>query len=221
MRKLNRHPSPAMIVALVALFVALGGTGYAVTALPKNSVGEKQIRKGAVTSKKIRTNAVRSGDIANNSIVGRDVRAGALGPREVAESKLGVVPRATVADTFAGLTPAQFFQRLGLQCPAGTVATYSACFEDAPRPAASWGLAVLTCKQAGMRLPTFADLIAYYGLSKPVPGGGELTASTGPEGGVNVATVVLSNTGTSVEFIDSAGNAQRAFRCMTWPTRTP
>lgn len=221
MRKLNRRPSPAMIVALIALFVALGGTGYAVTALPTNSVGEKQIRKGAVTHTKIRAKAVRSGDIANNAIVGRTVRPGAIGSREIAESKLGTVPRATVADTFAGLTPTQFFQRLGLQCPAGTVATYAACFEDAPRAPASWGLALATCKLAGMRLPTFADLVAYYGLSKPVPSGGELTASTGPEAGVNVATVTLSNTGTTVEYIDSAGNAQRAFRCMTWPTRTP
>lgn len=221
MRKLIRRPSPAMLIALLALFVTLGGTGYAVTALPKNSVGEKQIRKAAVTSQKIRANAVRSGDIANNTIIGRDVRAGALGPREIAESKLRTVPRATVADTFAGLTPAQFFQRLGLQCPAGTVAAYAGCFEDATRPPMSWGFAVATCNLAGRRLPTFADLVAYYGLSKPVPSGGELTASTGPEDGVNVATVVLSNTGTTVEYVDSAGNAQRAFRCMAWPTRTP
>jgi hypothetical protein len=221
MRKLIRRPSPAMFVALIALFVALGGTGYAVTALPKNSVGEKQIRKGAVTSPKVRDNAIRSRDIADGTIVGRDLRSATLGPREIAESKLGTVPRSAAADTFAGLTPAQFFQRLGLQCPAGTVAAYAGCFEDAPRPAASWGLAVATCKLAGMRLPTFADLVAYYGLSKPVPSGGELTGSTGPEGGQNVATVALTNTGSSVEFIDAAGNAQRAFRCMTWPTRTP
>jgi hypothetical protein len=221
MRKLNRRPSPAMIVALVALFVALGGTGYAVTALPKNSVGEKQIRKAAVTSQKIRANAVRSGDIANNTIIGRDVRAGALGPREIAESKLGTVPRASIADTFGGLTPQQLLARLDLQCPAGTVAVYAACFEDSPRPAASWLLAVLTCKNAGRQLPTFADLMAYYGLSKPVPSGGELTSSTGPEGGQNVATVALSNTGTTVEYIDSAGNAERQYRCFTWPTRAP
>ncbi|MBU6364472.1 MAG: hypothetical protein KGQ95_09675 [Acidobacteria bacterium] len=32
-------PSPALAVSLVALAVALGGTGYAVTQLPSNSVG--------------------------------------------------------------------------------------------------------------------------------------------------------------------------------------
>lgn len=221
MRKLNRRPSPAMIVALLALFVGLGGTGYAVTALPKNSVGAKQIRKAAVTSPKIHDGAVRSRDIANGAIVGLDLRAGTIGPREIAESKLGTVPRAAVADMFAGLTPTQFFQRLGLQCPAGTVPSYAVCFEDSPRPAASWGLAVHTCAEAGRQLPTFADLVAYYGLSKPVPSGGELTGDTGPDAGVNVATVILNTTGTSYEFIDSGGNAQRAFRCKTWPTRQP
>ncbi|HEY2355674.1 MAG TPA: hypothetical protein VGH79_12330 [Gaiellaceae bacterium] len=51
-----RHftPSPAMVIALVALFVALGGTSYAaITALPKNSVGAKQLKDGAVTAAKI------------------------------------------------------------------------------------------------------------------------------------------------------------------------
>ncbi len=36
---LRRLPSPAMVVACVALTVALGGTGYAAIKLPRNSVG--------------------------------------------------------------------------------------------------------------------------------------------------------------------------------------
>ena len=54
--------SPAMGVALVALFVALGGTGYAVVTLPKNSVGTKQLVNGAVTTKKIKARAVHGGE---------------------------------------------------------------------------------------------------------------------------------------------------------------
>lgn len=34
-----KPPSPALAISLIALAVALGGTGYAVTQLPKNSVG--------------------------------------------------------------------------------------------------------------------------------------------------------------------------------------
>ena len=44
------RPSPAMIVACLALFVALGGTSVAViSALPANSVGTAQLKNGAVT----------------------------------------------------------------------------------------------------------------------------------------------------------------------------
>lgn len=40
-------------LAIVALFVALGGTSYAATQLPANSVGTRQIRAGAVTPSKL------------------------------------------------------------------------------------------------------------------------------------------------------------------------
>ncbi|SRR6266536_438300 len=40
-------------VALLALFLALGGTTYAAASLPKNSVGTRQIKNGAVTKPKI------------------------------------------------------------------------------------------------------------------------------------------------------------------------
>lgn len=45
-------------IAIIALFVALGGTSYAATQLPSNSVGTRQIRAGAVTSTKIANGAI-------------------------------------------------------------------------------------------------------------------------------------------------------------------
>jgi len=60
-----KAPSPALVVALIALFVALSGTSYAaITAsLPKNSVGTKQLKNNAVTSKKIKNRAVTAAKI--------------------------------------------------------------------------------------------------------------------------------------------------------------
>jgi hypothetical protein len=44
-----RHlPSPALIVACIALAVALGGASYAAVALPKNSVGSAQVMNGSL-----------------------------------------------------------------------------------------------------------------------------------------------------------------------------
>jgi hypothetical protein len=61
----SRKPSPAMLVALLALFVALGGSSYAALQLPRGSVGTKQLKNNAVISKKVR----------NNSLLLRDFRA--------------------------------------------------------------------------------------------------------------------------------------------------
>jgi hypothetical protein len=42
-----------MVVALIALFVALGTTGWAAVTLPRNSVGAVQLKSGAVTPPKV------------------------------------------------------------------------------------------------------------------------------------------------------------------------
>ena len=49
-------------IALLALFIALGGTSYAAVALPANSVGGKQIKKNAVTSAKVKNGSLRPAD---------------------------------------------------------------------------------------------------------------------------------------------------------------
>jgi hypothetical protein len=82
-RRRLRAPSPAMLVALTALFVALGGTGYAATRLlPRNSVGEHQLRNSAVTGHKIRPHTIHLSDIATstrNSLRGQTGPQGAQG----------------------------------------------------------------------------------------------------------------------------------------------
>jgi hypothetical protein len=83
-------------LALLALFVALGGTTYAATALPNNSVGTKQLKKNAVTNPKIKNAAVTGAKVADNSIKGADVL----------ESSLGKVPSATNADNATHATNA-------------------------------------------------------------------------------------------------------------------
>jgi len=49
----KRRPSASMVVALVALFAALGGVGYAAVTLPRNSVGSAQIQNAAVGNHKL------------------------------------------------------------------------------------------------------------------------------------------------------------------------
>jgi len=61
-------PSPAFVISVIALFVALGGTGYAAIHLPRNSVGTKQLKKNAVTSTKIKNKAVTAAKINTNGL---------------------------------------------------------------------------------------------------------------------------------------------------------
>ena len=71
-----RKPSPALIVACIALAVALSGTGYAVTALPRGSVGTAQLKSNAVTSQKVKNGSLLRGDFKSGQLP-----AGATGPQ--------------------------------------------------------------------------------------------------------------------------------------------
>jgi hypothetical protein len=55
---MRRRPSAAIVISCVALFMSLGGVGYAAISIPNNSVGTAQLRNNAVTNSKIRNNAV-------------------------------------------------------------------------------------------------------------------------------------------------------------------
>lgn len=71
-------PSPAMVVACVALVVALGGASYAATVLPKNSVGSAQLRKKAVTHAKLGKNAVTGAEVKDGTLGAADFQLGQL-----------------------------------------------------------------------------------------------------------------------------------------------
>ena len=81
-------PSPAMVVALIALFVALGGGAYATLGLPKSSVGTAQLKNGAVTRAKLRNNAVTTIKVKNHSLLPKDFKSGQVAA--------GTIPAASV-----------------------------------------------------------------------------------------------------------------------------
>jgi hypothetical protein len=69
------------VTATLALFIALGGTSYAV-----NQIGSNDIRNNSIRSRDVRDNTLRSRDIRNHTLLARDfkpglLKAGARGPR--------------------------------------------------------------------------------------------------------------------------------------------
>jgi hypothetical protein len=71
-------------IALLALFVALGGTSYAAATLAADSVGTRQLRRGAVTSAKVKDRSLLARDFKRGQLprgaVGPAGPAGAVGP---------------------------------------------------------------------------------------------------------------------------------------------
>jgi hypothetical protein len=100
--------SPALWIALLALFVALGGTGYAALNVAKNSIGTKQLKRGAV----------KNPDLAANSVTGRKVKRRSL---DSSDFKANSLPRGPQGPAGAAGSPA-FGAVLGRgeAVPAGT-----------------------------------------------------------------------------------------------------
>ena len=93
--KLRSHLNFANVVALLALFVALSGTSYAVS-----KVGSKDIRKNAVRSKHIKKSQVNSGDIRNHTIKPIDIAPTVTG--KTLQSSAGQVRRDAGPSDVAG-----------------------------------------------------------------------------------------------------------------------
>ncbi|MFL5817895.1 MAG: hypothetical protein ACJ76L_09855 [Conexibacter sp.] len=73
----RRRPSAGVVLAIVALFVALGGSSYAaVNVLPKASVGTPQLKPSAVNSKK-----VQDGSLLVKDFKPGELPAGPQGPQ--------------------------------------------------------------------------------------------------------------------------------------------
>ena len=82
----SRRPSASLLIACLALFVALGGVGYAAATIGSAAIVD---------------NSIKSKDVHNNDLRGKDVRTNTLKGADVDESSLGKVPSAANADSAA------------------------------------------------------------------------------------------------------------------------
>ena len=68
----RRMPSPAMVVATVALVAGTTGTSYAVSSLTANSVKSGHIKNGQVKRADLATGAVSSAKVLDGSLLAKD-----------------------------------------------------------------------------------------------------------------------------------------------------
>src|ERR687895_1730906 len=103
---LRRRPSPAMIVALIALFASLSGVSYGVATgfidsreIKNNEVRSLDIRNNQIRTRDLRNNEVRGIDIRNSTVQSRDIALNTLTGDDIREDSLGKVPSAGAADS--------------------------------------------------------------------------------------------------------------------------
>jgi hypothetical protein len=125
----RRLPSPALVIACVALFVSLGGVSYGVATgfidsreIENNTIRSKDVRNNTLRTFDIRNNEVRGFDIRNSTVQGRDVAFNTLTGQDISEESLGKVPSAGTADTAtsAGSVGGVQIRRFNYAAEAGT-----------------------------------------------------------------------------------------------------
>lgn len=98
------------LLGLVAIFIALGGTAFAVQTAQRNSVKSSSIAQAAVKRGDIAKNAVDSARVADNSLTGADIDELTLDPQ--------VLQRRVGADCGAGQAIASIDANGGVGCRA-------------------------------------------------------------------------------------------------------
>jgi len=93
-RIMRARPSPGTVIALVALFVALGGTAFSAI-----RIGSSEVVNNSLVSRDLKNRkGVKDADVVPNSLTGKAIR----------EAKLGRVPRARQAGMLDGLDSSAF-----------------------------------------------------------------------------------------------------------------
>jgi hypothetical protein len=123
MSKIRRSLSFSNVVAVMALFFALGGSAYAVAAgkidgaqiqagsipgnrlqakavgtnqLKPSSIGNAQLKGNAVATKELQSGAVTGGKIKAGSVTGSQVKAGSLGATQINQTTLTGISAANI-----------------------------------------------------------------------------------------------------------------------------
>jgi hypothetical protein len=196
--RLRARLTYANVVATLALFIALGGSSYAV-----NKISGSQIRNASIAGKKLKRNTI--------------------GGVRIKESRLGTVPRARNAGRVGGLSA----QQLLLRCPQGTLAAADVCVETQPRAPTIYSGAVGDCgttdgpPRPGRRLPTHGELRRAFDLDQmgPIAPGGELTSQVYPSGSNpgQLEVLYMTNEVGNVGLVPDGPGGEKAFRCVADP----
>jgi hypothetical protein len=140
--RLSRRPSGGTVIAVVALFVAIGGTAGAATKL---IITGANVKNQSLTGSDIKNHSLTGTQIKNGSLTGTQIKNDSLTGKQIKESSLGTVPSAANASTVGGKNAGSF-------APAGKWALISGTTTGAAVLAQSGGFGSVTRFGAGFYL---------------------------------------------------------------------
>lgn len=226
-----RGQAPALVVAVVTLVAALGGTVYAAGKINGHSIKVKslpgnRLAIGSVPANRLKRGTIPSMQLAPGSIQGDRLAPGSVTGIEVDVSSLGQVPSAAFADkaqsakdaetalNAANAENARKVNGYEAGCKAGTAPFAGACWQtSAGGTAMNLPAAAAACASQGGELPTAIALAAFG----QVPGitiapGDEWTNSLWTWSGLNAYSAATVNAAS--EIGSALSTVAKKFRCV-------
>jgi hypothetical protein len=219
-RRLSR-PSPALLIACLALFVALGGTVVAATKIDGRTIRVKSLPGNRLTPASVPGNRLQAGTIpgsrlAPGSVKGTQIDAASLGPVPSAThaDAADTARRAQTAVAAEHATDATTINGRSVGCPEGTREFAGACWDLRPSATALTAPeAAVACAKVGGELPTMLSLMAFVQTpGVQLTANGEWTSSVRVDvAGVWGVPVLEGETAPQLED----ANKPHRFRCVT------
>lgn len=227
MRRGMRLPSPALVVAGLALFVALGGTVYA--AKKKARIDGKAVKVKSLPGNRVKLRSIPANRLKPGAFATLAAQAGPITGAEIDELTLGQVPEAAhaaSADTAQSATDAQTAVNAvnavnaqtvnghGVGCLPGTQQFAGACWQSfASETAVSAPAAATSCAVQGGTLPEALQLAAFSqqpGVT--LDGGTEWAGDIPVFTDENIFAVVTVSAGGDFDF--ASHQSARKYRCV-------
>jgi hypothetical protein len=217
--------SPALVVSLIALFVALGGSVYAAKkakldgkAIRAKSLPGNRLKPRSVAANRLKPGVLRQ-VLTSTPLTGSSIDELTLGqvPSAAHAERADVAQSATDAQTALNAVnaiDAQTVNGHGAGCLPGTRAFAGACWQSSPSPAAVTApQAAAECATQGGTLPEALHLAAFA----KQPGvnlheGDEWSSDITNVSGLNAYSVVTVSVASAVNFVPST--SARHYRCV-------
>ncbi len=107
MSRFKKLPTPALVVAMIALFVAFSGTSYAAVKIARNSITSIHVKDRSLLAKDFKSGQIPRGPAGPAGAAGPAGPAGPTGPAGAAKAYARVLPGGDVDDPRArGITDA-------------------------------------------------------------------------------------------------------------------